>query len=69
MAKPRVTTAIRFDPETHAALTAAADEREVSMNWLVNRIVKEGIDRLRPAASLFLDAPREGGTAAEADCA
>lgn len=50
----RVNTAIRFDPEVHAALLVAAADREVSLNWLVNRIVREGLTRLRPVGSIFV---------------
>jgi predicted HicB family RNase H-like nuclease len=44
----RTNTAIRFKPEVYAALAKAAEEREVSMNWIVNRAVVDYIDRLLP---------------------
>jgi predicted transcriptional regulator len=46
--KNRITTAIRFDPELHARLKAAADERDLPLNWLVNRAVAEFLDNLIP---------------------
>lgn len=45
---PRTSTGVRFDPELYAELLKAADERDVSMNWLVNRAVREFLDRLLP---------------------
>lgn len=44
----RTSTAIRLDPDLHARLTMAADERDVSVNWLVNRAVARLLDRLIP---------------------
>jgi len=46
--KPSVNTAIRFPPEMHQALRAAADERELSVNYLVVRAVAEFLPRLVP---------------------
>lgn len=57
----RTSTAIRLRPELHAALALAADERDVSMNWLVNRAVAYYLDRLIPADELTLT--REPGAA------
>jgi hypothetical protein len=52
-----MTTALRFPPELHDQLRAAADERGMSINSLVIHLVEYGLPRLRPAspASLFLD--------------
>lgn len=44
----RTTTAIRFAPELHAELERAAIERDVSMNFLVNKAVAEFVKRLIP---------------------
>lgn len=44
----RTSTAIRFVPEVHDRLVAAAEERDVSINWLVNRAVEQFLDRLIP---------------------
>jgi predicted transcriptional regulator len=48
----RTATAIRFPPELHAQLAAAAAERQVSMNFLVNRAVADFIPRLIPVDEL-----------------
>ncbi len=42
-------TAIRFKPEIHEALTTAAAERDLSVNYLVNRAVEDFLRRLIPA--------------------
>ena len=47
-------TAVRFTPELHARLTTAATERDLSINWLVNRAVEEFLDHLIPVAELRL---------------
>ena len=44
-----IATAIRFKPETYEALSKAAADRDVSMNWLVNRAVEDYLPRLIPA--------------------
>lgn len=49
MTRARTATAIRFKPELHDALIAAADERDVSINWLVNKAVEDFLPRLIPA--------------------
>lgn len=41
-------TAIRFPPDTHARLKAAAEERDLSINWMVVKAVDEMLDRLIP---------------------
>lgn len=51
---PRLTTAIRFKPETHDALVAAAEERDLSINFLVNRAVEDFLRRLVPVAEFSL---------------
>lgn len=51
-AKARIATAIRFRPDLHDALVAAAEEREVSVNWLVNRAVEDFLPRLIPAEEI-----------------
>ena len=47
--RKRSSTAIRFPPELHAALAEAARERDVSLNWMVNRAVEDFLSRLIPA--------------------
>jgi predicted transcriptional regulator len=44
----RTNTAIRFPPELHERVQTAAKERDVSMNWLVNKAVADFLDRLIP---------------------
>lgn len=46
--KQRTSTAIRLRPDVHERLQIAADERDVSMNWLVGRAVADYLDRLIP---------------------
>ena len=43
-----VNTAIRMKPKLHEALKAAAEEREVSVNFLINRAVEDFLPRLIP---------------------
>lgn len=38
--KPRVTTAIRLDPELHERLVTLGRIEERSINWLVNKAVR-----------------------------
>jgi len=48
MPKQRTTTAIRFPDELHERLKQAADERDVSINFLVVKAVEESLGRLLP---------------------
>lgn len=48
----RTATAIRFPPELHAALTKAAAERDVSVNWLVVKAVADFLPRLLPVEEM-----------------
>jgi len=50
----RVNTGCRFDPDLHAALQVAASDREVSFNWIVNRLCREGLERLIPVDEMRL---------------
>ena len=52
--KPRTTTAIRFPPELHEALRVAAEERDLSINYLVIRAVQDFLPHLIPADELRL---------------
>lgn len=45
---PRTATAIRFPPELHEQLRVAAEEREVSINFLVIRALEEFLPKLLP---------------------
>lgn len=51
---PRSATAIRFPPELHERLTAAASERGLSLNYLVVKAVEEFLEHLIPAGELRL---------------
>ena len=48
----RTATAIRFDPELHAELTQAAKDRDVSVNFLVNKAVADFLPRLIPVEEM-----------------
>lgn len=37
----RLNTNVRFEPELHERLRAAAEERDLSVNYLVNQAVRE----------------------------
>lgn len=53
-AKSRTTTAIRFPDALHERLKQAADERDMSINFLVVKAVEEFLERLIPAEELRL---------------
>lgn len=53
----RITTAIRVPERLHERLTAAADERYVSVNYLVVRAIDELLRRLVPADDVELLRP------------
>lgn len=46
MTAKRISTAIRFDPQLHEALKETAAELQVGLNWLVNRLCEEGLERM-----------------------
>ena len=50
----RTATAIRFPEHLHERLRTAADERDLSVNFLVVKAVEEFLDRLIPAHELRL---------------
>jgi predicted transcriptional regulator len=45
----RVTTAVRIPESLHGRLREAADERELSANYLIVRAIEDYLDRLIPA--------------------
>ena len=57
MTAARKNTAIRFDPALYERLIVEADARDVSVNWLVNRMLSEALARLRPADEFRLTDP------------
>lgn len=61
---PRSGTTIRFAPDLHDRLVAAARERDLSANFLANRAVEEFLDRLIPVDELRFtrDTPTNKGT-------
>ena len=56
-ASPRSATAIRFPTELLEQLHKAADERDVSVNWLVNRAVADFLPRLLPVDEIVWTRP------------
>jgi predicted HicB family RNase H-like nuclease len=48
----RVTTAVRLPRSLHERLRAAADERQVAANLLVQKALEDYLRRLRPVADL-----------------
>ena len=55
---PRQSTVIRLKPELHEALTTTAAERDLSVNWLVNRAVDDFLSRLIPVEEMRLTRDR-----------
>lgn len=52
--KARTATAIRFPEELHDQLVRAAEERELSVNFLVVQAVRDYLPRLIPAEEFTL---------------
>lgn len=52
--RKRLTTGIRFPEQVHERLKAAADERDLSINYLVVKAVEEFLDNLIPVEELRL---------------
>lgn len=52
--KKRLTTGIRFPEELHERLKDAADERDLSINYLVVKAVEEFLENLIPVDELRL---------------
>jgi predicted transcriptional regulator len=50
----RVTTAVRLPASLHDKLRQAADERELSANYLIVRAIEDYLDRLIPAEEFTL---------------
>jgi hypothetical protein len=46
---PRTSSAVRFPDDLYDRLVAAANERDVSVNFLVSKAVEQFLDRLIPA--------------------
>lgn len=52
--KARTATAIRFPEELHDELVRAAEERDLSVNYLVVKAVQDYLPRLIPAEEFTL---------------
>lgn len=52
--KQRTATAIRFPDELHEQLRVAAEERDLSINYLVVKAVEQFLPKLIPAEELTL---------------
>jgi predicted HicB family RNase H-like nuclease len=55
--EPRVTTAVRLPPGLHDRLRNAADERHVSVNFLIVKALEDYLDRLIPIDEVELTRP------------
>lgn len=51
---PRSATAFRLSQELHERLTAEAAARGVTLNWLVNKLLDEAVEYLKPAEEMRL---------------
>ena len=56
----RRSTALRLPPDLHAALTQAAAERDLSVNYLVVSALRDFLPRLIPVDQLTLVVPPKG---------
>ena len=56
----RLTTEIRFPEDLHHRLQEAAEQRDLSINFLVVKAVHEFLDHLIPANELTLTRSRNG---------
>jgi predicted DNA-binding ribbon-helix-helix protein len=52
--KPRTVTAVRLPPPLYESLKAAAEDRDLSVNYLMTKAVEEFLERLIPADELRL---------------
>lgn len=50
----RRTTQIRFDADVYERLVVESKARTVSVNWIVNRLIRESLDRLIPVEEVRL---------------
>lgn len=54
MKERRRGTCIRFDRDVHDRLVIEAETRMVSITWIVNQLVREGLERIVPADEFVL---------------
>ncbi len=50
----RITTAVRLPPDLHERLRRAADERQVSVNYLIQKSLEDYLHRLIPISEIEL---------------
>lgn len=50
----RICTNVRLPKELHAAILQAASDRDVSADWIMTRLLDEGMKRLIPADEIPL---------------
>lgn len=50
----RHSTSIRFDNDVYHQLLEESEDRDLSINWIVNRLVREGLTRLVPNGKMAL---------------
>jgi predicted transcriptional regulator len=53
--QPRVATAVRLPKQLHERIQREADERQVSVNYIVERAIERYLDRMVPVAELQLE--------------
>jgi predicted transcriptional regulator len=53
--QPRVATAVRLPKQLHQRIQRAADERQVSVNYIVERAIERYLERMVPVAELDLE--------------
>lgn len=57
-----VSRSIRLDPELARQVAIAAAERVVSVNWLLERLITEGMERLAPVDEFRITHDTEGAS-------
>jgi predicted DNA-binding protein len=53
--QPRVATAVRLPKQLHERIQREADERQVSVNYIVERAIERYLERMVPVAELQLE--------------
>lgn len=48
----RISSGYRISPKLHKRLTAAANERDVSVNWLITKAIEDYLGRLLPVGEI-----------------
>ena len=55
---PRTSTTLRVEADLLARIDRAAEDRDVSRNWLICRLLDEGLNRRLPVDELALVRPQ-----------